>query len=513
MSERRHFALSEKIMQNKGLVRIFSAALSITILAGSVYCKELWQEPPVFAWASSELESQKKENDAQISEMQKKLDEIGKDQTEAAEYQDTLTEKIELQEENITIVDEQLKRIEKEITEIQSDISDTEVKISDMEGQIDVDLVEFKKRIRAMYISGNDSLASALVGATDFFDFLSKYDLISRIAKHDNDLINGLKDQVVECNEQKAHLEEQKTELDIQLEDHKEAKQELKDAILTLQEDFEKSVEYSTILEEKQALLNSDIAGLEAANLELEEEDARILAAILEAQRKEEEAAAAATATKPQTPSYNPITTNAPNNNNNTGHQTQAPVQTQKPSQTQKTSQTQKPVQTTTQPVQTQAPVQTTVQTTTQATEPPVSTSRFGWPCPGFYTLTSGFGPRWGTHHSGIDISSGGITGASVVASMSGTVIYVNSGCTHDYGKSSSCGCGGGYGNYVIVQHSNGYSTLYAHMSSVAVSNGQSVSQGQTLGYVGSTGFSTGAHLHFEVRVNGNRVDPEEYLY
>lgn len=157
--------------------------------------------------------------------------------------------------------------------------------------------------------------------------------------------------------------------------------------------------------------------------------------------------------------------------------------------------------------------MQTTVQTTTQATEPPVSTSRFGWPCPDFYTLTSGFGPRWGTHHSGIDISSGGITGASVVASMSGTVIYVNSGCTHDYGKSSSCGCGGGYGNYVIVQHSNGYSTLYAHMSSVAVSNGQSVSQGQTLGYVGSTGFSTGAHLHFEVRVNGNRVDPEEYLY
>ncbi len=496
-------------MQNKSLIRIISSALSITIIAGSVYCKDIWQEPPVFAWASSELESQKKENDAQISEMQKKLDELGKDQAEASEYQDTLAEKIELQEKNITIVDEQLTRIEGEISEIQEDITETEAKISDMESQIDVDLEEFKKRIRAMYISGNDSLASALVGATDFFDFLSKYDLISRIAKHDNDLVNGLKDSVTECNEQKAHLEEQKSELDVQLKEQQETKEELKTAILTLQDDFEQSVEYSDLLEKKQALLNSDIEGLEAANKELEEEDERILEAILEAQRKEEEEAAAATAaaSKEQNQSYNPVTTKAPsNNNNNTGQQT---VQTQKTTQAQKAA-----AQTTAKPVQTQAPVQTTVQTTTQTTAAPVSNSRFGWPCPGFYTLTSGFGPRWGTHHSGIDISSSGITGASVVASMSGTVILASATCSHNYGKSSSCGCGGGYGNYVIIQHDDGtYSTLYAHMSSITVSQGQYVSQGQTIGYVGSTGWSTGAHLHFEVRVNGNRVDPEEYLY
>lgn len=505
-------------MQNKSLLRIASAVLSVTIIAGSVYGRSFCQDTPVFAWASSELESQKKENDAQIAEMQKKLDDIGKDQAKAADYQDTLTEKIELQEENITIVDEQLTRIGKEIEDTQKEISDTQVKIADMETEISADLVEFKKRIRAMYVSGNNSLASALVGATDFFDFLSKYDLISRIAKHDNDLINGLKDQIIERNEKKAHLEEKETELSAQLEEHKATRKELKDAIAQLQADFEESVEYSNLLEEKQALLNDDIADLEAANLELEEEDAKILAAILEAERirKAQEAAALTT---PAKPSYNPIVTTAAQQM----VQTQPPVQTQQPVQTtqkpvqttQRPIQTQQPaVQTTQAPVQTQPPVQTTVQTTTQATEPdPTPSSYFGWPCPGFYTLTSGFGPRWGTHHSGIDISSGGITGAAVAASMSGTVIYVNSGCPHDYGKSSSCGCGGGYGNYVIVQHSNGYSTLYAHMSSVAVSNGQSVSQGQTLGYVGSTGFSTGAHLHFEVRVNGNRVDPEQYLY
>lgn len=520
-------------MQNKKLLRIASAVLSITILAGSVYCKDMWQEAPVYAWASSELQSQKEENDAQIADMQKKLDDIGKDKAEASDYQNTLTDKIKLQEENITIVDEQLKRVSGEIEDTQKEISDTEAKIADMQVEIDEDLVEFKKRIRAMYVNGNDSLASALVGATDFFDFLSKYDLISRIAKHDNDLVNGLKDQLTERNEEKAHLEEKQDELNAQLEEHKKTRDELKSAITQLQSDFEESVEYSTILEEKQAMLNDNIADLESANLELEEEDQRILDAILEAERARKEQEEAAANTKPSKPNYsNPGNSNSQGNNNNSSsnngnssnsgssnnnntQQTQPPVQQTKPKQTTtKTKQTQPPQ---TNPPQTEPPQTDPPQTEPPQTTPPepdpTPSSYFGWPCPGFYTLTSGFGPRWGTHHSGIDISSGGIAGAPVVASMSGTVISVVTGCPHDYSKSSSCGCGGGYGNYVIIQHSDGYSTLYAHMSSVAVSSGQTVSQGQTIGYVGSTGFSTGPHLHFEVRVNGNRVDPEQYLY
>ena len=71
---------------------------------------------------------------------------------------------------------------------------------------------------------------------------------------------------------------------------------------------------------------------------------------------------------------------------------------------------------------------------------------------------------------------------------------------------------GPSYGNYVVVSHSDGTSTLYAHMSSRSVSVGQSVSQGQELGKVGSTGSSTGNHLHFEIRVNGSRVDPVNYF-
>ena len=106
--------------------------------------------------------------------------------------------------------------------------------------------------------------------------------------------------------------------------------------------------------------------------------------------------------------------------------------------------------------------------------------------------------PIFGTtkFHSGLDIAAN--SGAVVSAAAGGTVSIA------EYSSS--------YGNYVVIYHSNGTTTLYAHMSSIAVSAGDTVSQGQTVGYVGSTGNSTGPHLHFEVRVNGSCVDPLGYF-
>ena len=121
------------------------------------------------------------------------------------------------------------------------------------------------------------------------------------------------------------------------------------------------------------------------------------------------------------------------------------------------------------------------------------------WPLPGYYRLSSQFGyrihPITGVAHShtGIDIPASG--GTSILAAKSGQVV------TSAYHYS--------YGNYVVIDHGNGNSTLYAHMRSRAVSEGQMVTQGQVIGYVGTTGSSTGNHLHFEVRDNYTRVDPE----
>ena len=122
------------------------------------------------------------------------------------------------------------------------------------------------------------------------------------------------------------------------------------------------------------------------------------------------------------------------------------------------------------------------------------SAAGFIWPCDG--VVVSGFGMRWGRMHEGIDI--GCAYGTPNRAAASGTVIY--------------SGWLGGYGNLVVVDHGNGLSTAYAHASSLLVGVGQSVSQGETVSLVGSTGNSSGPHLHFEVRVNGQAVDPLLYL-
>lgn len=130
------------------------------------------------------------------------------------------------------------------------------------------------------------------------------------------------------------------------------------------------------------------------------------------------------------------------------------------------------------------------------------STGSFIWPVASYVYVSSRFGQRVHPitgeikNHTGIDI-----------ASNQGTTIYAADG-----GTITLAAWNGGYGNCVMIDHGNGYVTLYGHMSSIAVSQGQTVSQGDTIGYVGSTGNSTGPHLHFEVLKNGTRIDPEQFF-
>ena len=130
------------------------------------------------------------------------------------------------------------------------------------------------------------------------------------------------------------------------------------------------------------------------------------------------------------------------------------------------------------------------------------ATGSFLWPVASYVYVSSRFGLR--VHpitgekksHTGIDI-----------ASNQGTAVYASDG-----GGVTLAGWNGGYGNCIMIDHGNGYVTLYGHLSSISVSVGQTVSQGATIGAVGSTGNSTGPHLHFEVLKNGTRIDPEQFF-
>lgn len=125
-----------------------------------------------------------------------------------------------------------------------------------------------------------------------------------------------------------------------------------------------------------------------------------------------------------------------------------------------------------------------------------VGSGSFRWPVSGF-TISSRFGPRWGSVHTGLDMALA--TGNPVRACDEGVVVFAG------WNK-------GGYGNLIKVDHKNGYQTWYAHLSKIYVRNGEVVAKGETIGAVGNTGFSTGPHLHLEIRKNGVAKNPINYL-
>lgn len=132
----------------------------------------------------------------------------------------------------------------------------------------------------------------------------------------------------------------------------------------------------------------------------------------------------------------------------------------------------------------------------------PLGTGIYTWPAPGYSRITSEYGMRYHPIlkqrklHTGVDI--GAPSGANIVAADAGTVIY--------------SGWMNGYGQVVVIDHGQGISTLYAHQSTILAGKGTSVTKGQIIGKVGSTGWSTGPHLHFEVRINGSPTNPMQYI-
>lgn len=464
----------------KTLSFVTCSALSFALVAGYNVSSGKSRATEASAKSLNEIQAEREANNQKIAELENQISSLQGSENDQKAYQETLTEQIELIKENINLLNTELDAIATDIESTEENITDLDKKIIDQENEIDEKVELFKQRVHDMYVSGNDNMASILVGSSSFYDIMSRVEMANRMAEYDENLINGILDDIEDLEKNKKDLESEKLTLEMKLESQEKRKEEKESTLTDLDDKMQYTQSEIDRLEREKQIAEGNIDELKKINEAYDAEEAAIFEAARKAaeeqKRKEEEAERQRQEALLQQQQQQQQTTTG-------GGDVSTP-------------------DTPSDPVA-QEPVYT----------PPVqNTGSFMWPAPGCSYISSPFGARWGRNHNGIDIGDAGIHGRAAVASQSGTVIAVSSSCTHDYPKNSGCGCGGNYGNYVLISHDGTYSTMYAHLASVNVSVGDYVSQGQAVGYIGCTGFSTGDHLHFEIRVNGYANDPMGYV-
>ena len=406
--------------------------LSLFVAAAVLLCSAI----SCYAASIEELEARQAELEQQNAAYQAKLDENNQKVAEQQDYVDALVGKVQTVNEEIQVSREKIDALNADIAEKQKQINEKNQEIEDSMNAL-------RRRLKAIYISGDVSSLEIILGAKDFTDFLDKLQVVQYVSNHDEELINEIQAQLDVISQEKQALKE----------DKKRQEEEQKNL-------ENKQAELNSLLEENKETLATLQAASEDAQLQLElteEELSGLSEEIQEYYRKqrEEEARRAAAAA-------------AQSGDGSTASPSGAASSVDVP-----------------------------------------STGGYVWPTPGFYYLSSQYEEWRGyRNHGAIDIAGGGIMNSPVYAAASGTVISSYSGCTHNWGKYYSCGCGGGYGNYVWIDHGNGKETIYGHLTSLTVSTGSYVSAGQLIGYVGTTGYSTGPHLHFECHYNGVKYDP-----
>ena len=430
---------------------VLCAVLSVCVLAFSAY--PAFAEEQASSEAATEAVQATTIDPNDIDALENRRQEL---QAESERYQQILEktkENIADQEEyvnalvnKVQVLDDKIELSHRSINELSEKIQDKQADIDTANKSIENQMNTLRTRLRNIYMAGNATDLEIIFGAKSFSDFLDKMELVEALSEYDNNLINSIQGDLENISKEKAELEKDMDSLEAQ-----EA---------NLQSD---QAELNKILEENKELLAGLYTASDKATNELEsgalesEEIEKAIAdyyaekARLEAERAEQE-------------KQNSIA-----NGNSGGNSGSSSIHD----------------------------------------ELEISPSGFVWPCPGFYYLTSEWNEDRGSYnHGAIDIADSGIMGADVVAAKDGIVIDSYNGCYHNWGKDGSCGCGGGYGNYVMIAHDGGKMTVYGHLSTTMVYTGQKVYQGQVIGFVGSTGHSTGPHLHFETRLNGIKYNP-----
>ncbi len=421
-----------------------------------------------------EIQEQRKANAEKIAELESQMQTLEGDKSAEEAAKAALEEQVGLIQENINLLNAELEAISADITATETNITALDADIVAQQDAIDTNVEKFKERLCSMYMTGGDTSASVILGSTSFYDMMSRIQMINSIAEHDDKLIDEILADIDALEQSKSDLETEKLNLTMKMDEQQARKTEKEAEIESLNTKMAETQYEIERIANEQAALAQDKADIEARDAELAAEEDAIRAEIQrqaeEAQRRREEEER-----KRQQELLQQQQQQQPNTGGGTANVPAAPAEP-------------------------------------AYTVPSPAASGFTWPCPGFSYISSYYGARWGRNHNGIDVGDGNIMGGSAVAAQSGTVIIVNNSCTHNYAKSSSCGCGGGFGNYVVISHDGTYSTLYGHLTAAYVSVGEYVQQGQVIGAMGSTGFSTGAHLHFEVHVNGSAQDPLAYV-
>ncbi len=436
----------------------------------------IFAEPSTIASAAtkSELEDRIEEIDGEIAANEQKLNELKDEAESQKEYLDTLEAQIETVESKavalqtqIGVIDEeisdlntQLKQLKKEITLIEDEITEKQNEIIKTENDIAESSDNLAARIRAAYINGSESTLKILMGSDSLASFLTRLEMMKRTSESDKKLINDFKDKAVSLKNQKTELEADKAELDEKQAEviaKKTETQAKKDELTAKQAEYDATT----------AELESQYANIETYIEKLDKSSAAYQAYIteLEEERAKADAEIDRILSEYYATSVKQTTTLASGSNNDSNAQT----------------------------------------TASSAGSAYKGSGKWYWPLGNASCyISSSYGYRsasisgW-SFHGGTDITGGGISGKPVYASRGGTVI-------------TAVTSNSGYGIYVLIDHGDGYSSLYAHMSARYVSAGDSVSQGQMIGRVGSTGNSTGPHLHFEIRYYGEKKDPMGFV-
>ncbi len=471
----------------KILWKIFAFLICSAVSAGAV---DSFPSQENSAKTIPEIQEERKQNEEKIAEYEKQISELGESMSSEQAFQQSLAEQISLIQENISLLNQELEKLSNDIKRTSDNIDFLDYSIIERQKQIDESIELFKKRLCTMYISGdNDNMISVLLGSVSFYDMMTRVKVVNNMAEYDEKLINTILSDIDNLEKDRKDLEAEKQSLEAKLSEQKTKKAEKTAEIQSLNEKMAQSQAIVEQINAQQTKIQNSKKDAEQLRADFDRQEQEIQEEIRrkaeEAQKRYEEE---------QRRKQEELRRK----------QEEELLRQQQEQQLQKEEQERLYQQW----LEQQVPPQNESVPITPPSEQP-----YVWPVPNFYYVISSYGDRDGLQHRGIDISDAGIDGATICAVRDGIVIAVNNSCEHNYGKpEGSCGCGGDFGNYVIISHDGTYSTVYGHMAHATVSVGDYVQQGQTIGTVGSTGWSTGPHLHFELRVDGIDTNPLDYI-